>query len=72
MCAILKHCYVTLRIDWTQDNCASTQTLKLNYWLLPDKDMKISGNHYTYMCVSIHMYDLLMPYSDGPEQGEIY
>ena len=60
-----------LRIALMWDTCVSTPTPKLNYLLLLDKDMQNSDNHYSYICVSMHMCDLLVSYSD-PEQGEAY
>ena len=30
------------------------------------------GNHHSYTCVSMHTCDLLVLYSDWPEQGEAY
>ena len=30
------------------------------------------GNHHSYTCVSMHTYDLLLFYSDQPEQGAAY
>ena len=33
---------------------------------------KNSGNHHSYMYMSMHVCDLLLSYSDWPEQGEAY
>ena len=54
-----------------QDICASTPTLKSNYWLQLNEVASNSSNHHSYTCVSMHMCDLLVSYSD-PEQGEAY
>ena len=55
------------------DTCASTPTKDLNYQLLLEKMLKIAagGNHHSYMCLSMHMCNLLLSYSCRPERVKL-